>query len=208
MKKEKREKTQKKITGFFEEFKKFITRGNVLDMAVGVVVGGAFTAIVTAITTHIVRPLTDWVLASIFNKDSQSELYSFLKKIEVDGKIDLGQSIYIDWGACFTAIFNFFIIAFVLFCLIKTINNIRENAAEARAKKLSREDRRVLRERGVKFISHKVKKAYLAEKKAEAERIAKEKAEAEALAAAQYKAEHPTAEELLAEIRDLLKNGR
>ena len=207
MKKARREKRKKEVTGFFEEFKKFITRGNVLDMAVGVVVGGAFTAIVTAITTHVVRPLTDWVLASIFNKDSQSELYSFLKKIEVDGKIDLGQSIYIDWGACVSAIFNFFIIAFVLFCLIKTINNIRENAAEARAKKLSREDRQVLRERGVKFISRKVKKAYLEEKKAEAERLAKEKAEAEALAAAQYRAEHPTAEDLLAEIRDLLKKG-
>lgn len=192
---------------FMSEFKKFMSRGNVWDMAIGVVVGGAFTAIVTAITGNILKPLTNWLIALILNKDSQSDIYSFLTKVEVDGVIDLEQSIYIDWGAVINAVFNFFIISFVLFCMIKIINDIRENAEKARKRRLTKEERREIRSRGVKVITKKVKKEYLAEKQAAEDLAAKEKAEAEALAAAQYRAEHPTAEDLLTEIRDLLKRG-
>ena len=53
------------IKKFFGEFKKFITRGNVLDMAVGVIVGGAFTAIINALSNNILKPLIDWLLAAI-----------------------------------------------------------------------------------------------------------------------------------------------
>ena len=49
---------------FFGEFKKFITRGNILDLAVGVIVGGAFTAIVTSLTNNIIRPLINWIIAT------------------------------------------------------------------------------------------------------------------------------------------------
>ena len=54
---------------FFGEFKKFISRGNVLDMAVGVVVGSAFTAIVTAFTNGILKPVLDWFISVCFGKD-------------------------------------------------------------------------------------------------------------------------------------------
>ena len=57
MKKEMKEKRK----GFFQDFKKFITRGNVVDMAVGVIVGGAFTAIITALSNNILKPLIDLV---------------------------------------------------------------------------------------------------------------------------------------------------
>ena len=50
---------------FFEEFKKFITRGNVLDLAVGVIVGGAFTAIVNGLTNNIIRPLVNWLMENL-----------------------------------------------------------------------------------------------------------------------------------------------
>ena len=50
---------------FFKEFKDFISRGNVLDMAVGVIVGGAFTAIITALTNQILQPLINWLIALI-----------------------------------------------------------------------------------------------------------------------------------------------
>ena len=53
----KKEKKPSKIKGFFEEFKKFITRGNVLDMSVGVIVGGAFTGIVNGLTNYILKPI-------------------------------------------------------------------------------------------------------------------------------------------------------
>lgn len=56
------------LKGFFGEFKQFITRGNVMDMAVGVIVGGAFTAIITALSDHILKPVINWLLALIFGK--------------------------------------------------------------------------------------------------------------------------------------------
>ncbi|MBE7086618.1 MAG: MscL family protein, partial [Clostridiales bacterium] len=63
------EKKIGKVKAFFEEFKKFITRGNVLDMAVGVIVGGAFTAIVNGLSNFVLKPIINWLLALIIGKD-------------------------------------------------------------------------------------------------------------------------------------------
>mgnify|MGYP000831633969 CR=1 FL=1 len=94
-----------------------------MDMAVGVIVGGAFTAIITALSDHILKPVINWLLALIFGKNSLTEIYTFLKPAYVDGQIDLANSIYIDWGAFINAIINFLIIAFVLFCIVKGLNS-------------------------------------------------------------------------------------
>ena len=129
---------------FFEEFKKFITRGNVLDMAVGVIVGGAFTAIVNGLSNFVLKPLINWFLALILGKDALSELFTFLRTayvLDEAGKvtdvIDLANSIYIDWGSLINAIINFIITAFVLFVIIKTMNKIKEENQEAQSKRLS-----------------------------------------------------------------------
>ena len=98
---------------FFKEFKAFITRGNVIDMAVGVIVGGAFTAIVTALTTHVFQPLVNWALAGAGG--GLESAVTMLKAVEVDGVIDMSQSIYIDWGAVISAVLNFLIIALIPF---------------------------------------------------------------------------------------------
>ena len=131
---------KEKGKGFFAEFKKFITRGNVLDMAVGVIVGGAFTAIVNALSNSILKPIINWVLALAFGKKGLTELLTFLPKGKiykdvvndagtVIGKeIDLAASFYIDWGAVITAIINFLLIALVLFMVIKGINKMHEGA--------------------------------------------------------------------------------
>lgn len=113
---------------FFGEFKKFITRGNVLDMAVGVIIGGAFTAIVTALSNSILKPLIDWILSLILGANSLDKVYTFLQTAYVEGTqvIDLEKSIYIDWGAFINAIINFLLIALVLFCIIKAINAANE----------------------------------------------------------------------------------
>ena len=74
---------KEKGKGFFAEFKKFITRGNVLDMAVGVIVGGAFTAIVNALSNSILKPIINWVLALVFGKKGLTELLTFLPKGKV-----------------------------------------------------------------------------------------------------------------------------
>lgn len=113
----------KKIKAFFAEFSKFISRGNVVDMAIGVIVASAFTAIVTALTNKIIMPCINWLL-SLGGTNGLESAYTFLRKAyQADGEtIDLAKSIYIDWGAFITAIINFFLIAFVLFLVLKIFN--------------------------------------------------------------------------------------
>ena len=124
------------MKNFFAEFKKFITRGNVVDMAVGVLVGSSFTAIVNGLSNFILKPIINYVLALIFGANSLSELFTFLKKVEVADEAtgemvtDLTQSIYIDWGSFINAVINFFLIALVLFTIVKLINKLRDERKE------------------------------------------------------------------------------
>lgn len=189
---------------FFSEFKTFITRGNVIDMAVGVIVGSAFTAIVTALSNNILKPIINWLLALVFGANSLSEVFTFLKRTEVDGVVDLEQSIYIDWGSFVNAIINFLLIALVLFTIVRIINNLRTAQGDLLSKlkgSLTAEDRKALKARGIKASNKEAVAAYLAEK-AEAEAAAKA---AEEEKARLEREANPTAEDLLREIRDLLK---
>ena len=201
---------------FFGEFKKFITRGNVLDMSVGVIVGGAFTAIVNGLSNFILKPIINWLLAIIFGSDSLDGILTYLKKVEVTDTItgattvDLANSIYIDWGAFINAIINFLLIAFVLFTIVKMINNMKEGNSKFKNAVgklyLDKNERRELKEAGVSLRDKKAIKEYYdkkerlkAEAEEEAKRVAEEQAKAERL-------NNPTTEDLLKEIRDLLKN--
>lgn len=194
---------------FFSEFKTFITRGNVLDMAVGVIVGGAFTAIVNGLSNFVLKPIINWLLALILGKGTLSEVYTFLGDpaytTDATGAqvIDLANSIYIDWGSLINAIINFIIIAFVLFSIVKIINKINENTDKlvgAIKGKLTKEDKKELKKRGVKLSNKAAVEAYLAEKKA----IAEEQAAAEAKAAEEKaiadRLANPTTEDLLKQI--------
>ena len=103
---------------FIKEFKTFITRGNVLDLSVGVIIGGAFSAIVTAFTNNIIRPLIDAVIYYICGGKGIAA-YTFLVKMDEEGNriktlenVDLTKSIYIDWGSFISAIINFLLVAF------------------------------------------------------------------------------------------------
>ncbi len=149
--KERKEKMKKNRTSFFADFKKFITRGNVLDMAVGVIVGGAFTAIINALSNNILKPIINWLLATLIGADSLKEVFTFLKTAYVldesgvvTAEIDLANSIYIDWGAFINAIINFLLIAFTLFTIVRIINKIRakmdEKEIAAAAEKKAAED--------------------------------------------------------------------
>ncbi len=125
-----------KSKGFFAEFKKFITRGNVLDMSVGVIVGGAFTAIVTALTNNILKPLINWIIAAIVGGNGGIEAYTMLKAtVDEAGKVDLASSIYIDWGAFISAIINFLLVAFILFCIVRAFNKAKEAGSSLRSDK-------------------------------------------------------------------------
>ena len=199
---------------FFEEFKKFITRGNVVDMAVGVIVGGAFTAIVNGLSNNILKPLINYVLFLVLGKDSLNEVYTFLHKEVVDvldeagtvigSEIDLAQSIYIDWGAFINAVINFFLIAIVLFFIVKIFNKFREERKELSDKigqgKLTKAQKKELKAAGIKLRDKAAIEAYYAQKKlAEEQKAAEEKAAAEAAAKAEREA-NPTTEDLLKQI--------
>ena len=202
---------------FFGEFKKFITRGNIVDMAVGVIVGSSFTAIVNALSNNILKPIINHILRLILGKDALSEVYTFLgEKVYIldeaglpTSEIDLKNSIYIDWGAFIIAIINFLIVAFVLFCIVKTVNSMRENSEnlEARIKKFNKEDRKIMKARGIKPTKKTIEE-YIAEKEA-AEANAKAEAEAEAKAkAAADRLANPTTEDLLKSILEEMKKNK
>ena len=128
----------KEKKGFWKEFKEFITRGNILDMAVGIIVGGAFTAIVNALCNNILKPIVNWILALILGTDSLSEVYTFLTTAYTTDEtgaqvIDLANSIYIDWGTFINAIINFLLIAIVLFLIIKALMRVQKMKDEAKA---------------------------------------------------------------------------
>lgn len=191
---------------FFSEFKKFITRGNVIDMAVGVIIGGAFSAIVTALTNNILMPLINAVLFAITGGKGLENVYTYLHKaylVTDPTQIDLANSIYIDWGAFISAIINFLLIALVLFMIIKAINSVHEGINKQKGKyaPLTKDEIRALRKEG------KTREQIVAaatEKKAALEREEAEKKAAEEAA----KANVETEADLLKEIRDLLKNQK
>lgn len=104
---------------FMEEFKKFISRGNVMDMAVGIIIGGAFTAIVNSLVNDIVMPVIS-LLTGGFDFTALA--------------IKLGEgeeAAVLNYGAFISAIINFLLIALVIFLLIKGINKMHKDEPEA-----------------------------------------------------------------------------
>lgn len=187
---------------FFNEFKKFITRGNIVDMSVGVIVGGAFTGIVNGLTNNILKPVINWLLSLILGSETLSDVYTYLKVtyLEDGVTIDLTNSIYIDWGAFINAIINFLIIAFVLFTIIRIMNRINETSKKMMDMKthiaFKQEKGLKLSKKEVKFLENEAKK--------EAE--AKAKAEEEARLKLEEANKLTKSEALLTEIVELLKN--
>lgn len=96
-----------KLKKFIEEFKAFALRGNVMDMAIGVIIGGAFTTIVTSLTENLINP--------ILGLAGGTDLSGFVLSL---GGIELR------YGAFLTSVINFLIMAFVLFCLLKGVNKL------------------------------------------------------------------------------------
>ena len=184
-------KHKKDKKGFFGEFKEFISKGSVVDLAVGVIIGGAFTAIVTALTTHIFQPLINWIISVISGgsnalESARTTLGKTIYQLAEDGTVlkdpetgaklvDWANTLYIDWGAFISAIINFIIVAFVLFLIVKLMNRAKETRAKIEAAELE--------------------KYY-------------EKHPEERPAPVEPAAPAPTSEQLLTEIRDLLKEKK
>ena len=209
------------MKGFFKEFKEFISRGNIVDLAVAVIIGGAFSAIVTSFTNKIIMPIVNWVILAIVGGNGMDSIYTYLKKVFVldpntnlpTNEVDLVNSIYIDWGAFITAIIDFIIIALTVFMIIKFINAskkrfeaIKETAIKHSSKEARQERKEIMAKAKAEGRSFdEVFAERQAEKqKAIEEELAKQKAEEEEKARLE-RLENPTQEDLLKEIRDLLK---
>ena len=125
---------------FFKEFKEFITRGNVLDMAVGIIVGSAFTAIITALVANILTPLINWIPGA----DNTGALQVVLRKAVLDeaGNV-LTEALVIDFGAVISAVITFLITAFVLFIILKTITSIRKKGEKLREQLKKKEEEEI-----------------------------------------------------------------
>ena len=202
---------KKRIKNFFGEFKTFITRGNVLDMAVGVIIGGAFTAIVNGLSNFILRPIINWIIALLVGESTLESAVTFLgepARLE-DGTIDLANSIYIDWGSFISAIINFLLIAFVLFLIVRMFNRIAKAKEEAFGETKKQRIKEINKIRKANKVSWNEAEA-IHEQEIKAKKEAEELAQAQAKAQAEEEAR--LAEEkamantrLLEEIRDLLK---
>ena len=110
---------------FLEEFKAFISKGNVMDMAVGVIIGSAFANIVTALTDDFIKPLINGIGGA-----------------EVAGEIKIYGGQALNWGHFVSAVINFLIMAFVLFLILKAVNklmNLRKKEEKKEAPKKSDE---------------------------------------------------------------------
>ncbi len=106
------------MKNFFNEFKKFISRGNVIDLAVGVIIGSAFTAIVNSLVTDIFTPLISLVAGG-----TQMEALSIT--------FGMGEhAAKLAYGSFLSAVINFLITAFVVFCMVKAINTVQDKLAK------------------------------------------------------------------------------
>ena len=94
---------------FFKEFAEFISKGDVLDLAVGVIIGAAFKDIVTSLTTNIIQPILDLVV-----------------KTDIGAKLHIKGDVYLNYGAFITSVINFIIMAFVIFLIIKAVRTAQE----------------------------------------------------------------------------------
>jgi len=126
---EKLSKIKDKGKGFFAEFKEFVMRGNVMDMAVGVIIGTAFAAIVTALTDDFINPLING-----------------LGGAEVGGTIKIYGGQVIKYGDFITAVINFLIMALVLFLMLKAVNKVMELGKKEKEEEKAKSDELVILE--------------------------------------------------------------
>ena len=109
--------------GIVAEFKEFITRGNVMDMAVGIIIGGAFTAIVTSLVNDLLMP----IIGAIFGGIDFTSLKYVIRAADEAAGIEEAA---IRYGSFIQAIVNFLLIAIVIFLLVKGLNKLRRKKEE------------------------------------------------------------------------------
>ncbi len=112
---------------FFEEFKKFAMRGNVIDLAVGVVVGGAFGKITTSLVNDIIMPVVSMLTGGV----NFSDWKIILKQAVVENGEEISAAVSINYGTFISVIIDFIILAFAVFCMVKGTNTLHRKKEPA-----------------------------------------------------------------------------
>lgn len=192
---------------FFEEFKKFIQRGNVIDLAVGVIIGGAFSKITSSMVNDIIMPLITAVFA-MFGLEGglagMSIVLNGVEKMVTDNttgeRVINPNAILWNYGNFIQAVLDFLLIALVLFVIIKAINMANDGIKKATRKSpFTKQELRALRKEGKSLKEIRALEEAKRAEIAEAERLAAEEAAANA---------PKTEQELLGEIVELLKENK
>lgn len=121
---------------FISEFKKFAVKGNVIDLAVGVVIGAAFGAITKSLVDDIIMPPLGLLISGI----DFSSLQVVLKPAVVENGEVVAKAVSINYGNFLQVVINFFIIAFAIFLLVRTINRLREKEAAKPAPPVNKQE--------------------------------------------------------------------
>lgn len=131
---QRRDKAKKKARGFLHEFKKFALRGNVIDLAVGVIIGGAFQRIVTSLVNDLLMPCISMLVGGL-NFTNQFIILRVPASVSAEDLADAGHSLSamqalgvttLNFGNFVSVVIDFIIMAFVIFLLVKTINSLSE----------------------------------------------------------------------------------
>ena len=128
-----------KIKSFFKDFKKFISRGNILDLAVAMVVGAAFTKIVTSLVNDLIMPF----ICAIFGATSVDSLYFTINNAQIY------------YGKFIQAIIDFLLVAFILFLILRIVMNASNAFKRTLTEKPTKEEKKVLKEQGVNMKDKK-----------------------------------------------------
>ena len=114
---------------FFEEFKQFAMRGNVIDLAVGVVIGGAFGKITNSLVNDIIMPAVSMITGGVNFNDWKI----VLKQAVIENGEEISAAVSINYGTFISVIIDFIILAFAVFCMVKVINSLHRKKEEAPA---------------------------------------------------------------------------
>ena len=194
-----------KVKKFFSDFKAFITRGNIIDMAVGVIIGGAFSAIINALVNAVLMPLITTAIpgglegfVTVLNHNAALPTEKTVNTVSYWGiTYDKDVVNVMNWGTLINAVINFIIIGFILFIILRVVMNAKANMEHSKelANAFTKEERKAMRAEGKSF--KEINK--LAEEKIAAEKAEKARLEAEA------KAKAVTEITLLTDIKALLE---
>ena len=126
---------KEKTSGFFAEFKAFAMRGNVIDLAVGMIIGSSFGKITNSLVNDVIMPAVSMLLGGINFSEWKIVLKEAVTEVAADGTLtEIAPAISVNYGTLLSTIIDFIILAFAIFCMVKAINTMRTKA-EALKKK-------------------------------------------------------------------------